>query len=129
MPYHFRSDEIPHYFQDIMGFEIIEAGKSHLYNDRKSEEYMPKAEYAVLKVHSDDSGAGTCAVGEGKMTCAADPPENPVDVHKQAKAMEKQKKRWNELKEAQDSLDKMIKNMKSKNRQKTWYETVRSYFG
>jgi len=125
MPYHFRPDEIPHYFQDIMGFEIVEAGKSHLYNDRKSEEYMPKAEYAVLKVHSDDSGAGTCAVGDGKTTCAAEPPENPVDVRKQIEAIEKNIRENKGSRARQGTTEKM---MKAKNRKKTWYDTVVSYF-
>ncbi|GMI09370.1 hypothetical protein TrVE_jg771 [Triparma verrucosa] len=125
MPYHFRSDEIPHYFQDIMGFEIVEAGKSLLYNDRKSEEYMPKAEYAVLKVHPDDSSAGTCAIVGGKTTCVAEPSENPVDLHKQIEAIEKELGRSKGSRDVQGTSEKV----KGKNSKISWYEAIMSYLG
>ena len=48
MPHHFFPEELPHYFEDIMGLQIVEQGKSRLFNDRKTEEQMPLAEYAVI---------------------------------------------------------------------------------
>ena len=141
-----------------MGFEIVEAGKSLLYNDRKSEEYMPKAEYAVLKVHPDDSGAGTCAIVGGKTTCVAEPSENPVDLHKQIEAIEKELGRSKGSRDVQGTSEKVkvsigknyqlslgilfnpifnpppfvvirFTHPQGKNSKISWYEAIMSYLG
>ncbi|GMI47189.1 hypothetical protein TrCOL_g5646 [Triparma columacea] len=135
MPYHFRADEIPHYFKDIMGFDIIEMGKSHLYNDRNSIEMMPKAEFAVLKLHPEDVGAGVCLQnGEGQ--CSADPPADQHDVHKQVAALEAKIKSERKAASSQDDILKALENMsqkleKSKKKKtgkgkeaKSWYESL-----
>ena len=50
MPHHFTAEEVKQVLGDEMGFEILEMGKSHLYNDKKDVSLMPRAEWAVCSL-------------------------------------------------------------------------------
>ena len=50
MPHHFTAEEVKQVLGTEMGFEILEMGKSHLYNDKKHVGLMPKAEWAVCRL-------------------------------------------------------------------------------
>ena len=57
MPHHFTSEEVRQVLGDEMGFEIVQTGKSHLYNDKKDASLMPKAEWAIVRLKQSASAS------------------------------------------------------------------------